>query len=184
MDHQATIVADLRRPDNSQATLSLAETEPGSFEASILASIPGVYRFHLRATGITTRGVAFTREQLLSGAVVVGGDNPPPRTGPPANGHDKQLCELLECLLKPEAFGKVLAEHNVNPTAVRSCVDAWCKARLAPPSQEELREREGTSTATGQIPAAARPAKGLVKEADSAAKSKKRGAKPPKPSGR
>jgi hypothetical protein len=38
----------------------------------------GVYRFRLVASGITMRGAPFTREQLVSGAVVPGGDQPFP----------------------------------------------------------------------------------------------------------
>jgi hypothetical protein len=86
------------------------------------------------------------REQLLSGAVAVGGDNPPPTTGPSTQARDTQLCELLECLLGPQALGRLLTEFKIDANAVRACVERWCKARLAPPSAQELREREGTLT--------------------------------------
>ncbi len=145
VDHRSTIRALVERPDNSQATITLAEIEPGTFEASTPATMQGVYRFHLLATGTTMRGVPFTREQELSGAVVLGGDNPPLTSGPSTRAHDKQLCDLLECLLGPNALGRFLSEHNVDPNAVRNCVERWCKQRLAGPSEEELREREGTS---------------------------------------
>jgi hypothetical protein len=145
VDHRATVIAKLERPDNSQATIALTEVEPGIFEASTRAAMQGVYRFRVIASGATMRGLPFTREQQLSGGVVLGGDNPPPTTGPSTRDDDEHLCQLLECLLGPAAFGRFLSEHNVDPNAVRSCIERWCKQRLAGPSPEELRKREGTS---------------------------------------
>lgn len=147
VDHRASARAELERPDNSKTTLTLAEVEPGIFEASTLATIQGVYRFRLLASGFTMRGVTFTREQLLSGTVVLGGDNPPPTTVPPTE-QDKQLCDLIECLLRPEACDRFLMEHKIDPGTVKGCIEKWCKQRLGPPSEEELRRREGTSPAS------------------------------------
>ena len=59
---------------------------------------------------------------------------------------DEQLCQLLECLLGPNALGRFLGQHNIEPNAVRSCIERWCKQRLAGPSKEELQQREGTLT--------------------------------------
>ena len=143
VDHRATVRADLDRPDGSQATIQLREYEPGSFEASMVAMIPGVYRFRVLASGLTLRRVAFTREELLSGAVVLGGDNPP-TTGSSSGSADSDLCQLIECLLEPEALGRFLAEHHVDPKAVRSCIEKWCEKRLGPPALDLLREREGS----------------------------------------
>lgn len=144
VEHRASMRAELERPDHSAATLSLAEVEPGIFETSTVAVISGVYRFRLLAYGATLRGHPFTREQLLSAAVVPGGDNPPPTSDPSTQGRDKQFCDLLMCLLKPEALGRFLSEHQIDPNRVRACVEQWCKERLGPPSEAELREREGT----------------------------------------
>jgi hypothetical protein len=65
---------------------------------------------------------------------------------------------LLECLLGPNALGGFLSKHNINPNGIRACIDRWCKERLAGPSAEELRQREGTAAAppapgaqTGQL---------------------------------
>jgi len=156
VDHRASVRAELERPDNSQATLTLAEVEPGIFGASTVAGIQGVYRFRLVASGVTMRRVAFTREQLLSGAVVLGGDNPAPTSDPSTHAHDAQLCDLLECLLRPEALGRFLTEHHVDPNAIQRCIEQWCKQRLGPPSAQELREREGSTappTQSGRLAA-------------------------------
>src|SRR5258708_16539605 len=141
----------MERPDNSQAAIAFTEIEPGIFEAATRATIQGVYRFHVTAYGATLRRLPCTREQQLSGAVVLGGDNPPPTSGTSMRGSDEALCQLLDCLLGPNALGRFLSEHNVDPNAVRGCIERWCKQRLAGPSAEELRQREGTSTPPAMI---------------------------------
>ena len=150
IDHRASIRAELERPDSSQTTIALAEVEPGIFETSTLASIPGVYRFRAIASGYTMRGVPFTREQLLSGAVVLGGDNPAPTSDPSTHTRDAQLCDLFECLLRPEALGNFLMEHHIDAKTLQRCVEEWCKQRLDSPSIEVLREREGSTAASAQ----------------------------------
>ena len=97
------------------------------------------------------RGLPFTREQLLSGAVVPGGDNPFPKSGPSTRGQDAALCRLLQCLLRPEALGRLLAEQHVDPNSLLKCVESWCEIRLAPPSEEELRQRKGVLMVEEQI---------------------------------
>jgi hypothetical protein len=103
----------------------------------------GVYRFRLVASGITMRGAPFTREQLVSGAVVPGGDQPFPKTDPDAIGGDEALCQLLHCLLRPEALGRWLADQKIDPSGLEKCIEQWCKSGPAVPSEEELRRREG-----------------------------------------
>jgi len=143
--HRASVRAEIERPDNSRFTLALPEVEDGRFEASTVATVPGVYRIRVLASGATVRGIPFTREQLLSATAILGGDNPLPTSGPDAKAHDEQLCKLIECLLSPKSFGKFLAKHEIDPKGVWSCVETWCKARLAGPSAQELAEREGTA---------------------------------------
>jgi hypothetical protein len=144
VDRRASVYAVVERPDGSQTTIALTEIEPGIFEAATPAGIQGVYRFHVIASGVTMRGLPFTREQQLSGGVVLGGDNPPLTSGPSTCTNDEQICQLLECLLGPNALGRFLSEHNVDPNAVRGCIERWCKQRQAGPSAEELQQREGT----------------------------------------
>ena len=145
VDHRAAVRAEVERPDTSQTTLALAEVEPGSFEARLPTNLQGVYRFRVLASGRTLRGVPFTREQLLSGAVVLGGDNPAPTSDPTAGTHNAQLCELLECLLRPEALGRFLKEHQVDPQVLQRCIKEWCEHRSGSLSVEQLREREGST---------------------------------------
>src|SRR5262249_4789287 len=137
VEDRASVIAEVERPDSSSTTLSLMEVEPGVFEASMPAAVQGVYRFRVLASGASLRGLPFTREQILSGAVVLGGDNPSPTSGPPA--HDKQLCDLLECLIRPEAFGRFLIERQVDINGIQRCIEQWCKERLGGLSEEEIR---------------------------------------------
>ncbi len=123
--------------------LALEENEPGVFASSMAAPIQGVYRFHVVASGLTMRGLLFTHEQVLSGAVVPGGNNTFPTSGPSTRGQDEALCKLLQCLLSPDALRRVLAAQHIDPNALQKCVERWCAARLAPPSEEELRQQEG-----------------------------------------
>jgi hypothetical protein len=62
---------------------------------------------------------------------------------PSTKAADEALCSLIECLLG--SLGGFLTQHNVDPKAVQSCVEAWCKVRLAGPTAKELAEREGTA---------------------------------------
>jgi hypothetical protein len=143
--HRATVRAELELPDNTRVTLALSEADPGRFQVSTTAILPGVYRIRVVASGVTMRGVPFTREHLLSATAILGGDNPLPTTVPSTTAHDEQLCKLIQCLLGPNAFGRLLKQHEVDPKAVSSCIETWCKARLAGPSAQELAEREGTA---------------------------------------
>jgi hypothetical protein len=137
-----TVQAELRRPDSTQTVISLAEVEPGVFETDVVASLAGVYQFHVLANGWTHRGEAFTREQLLTGVTVTGGNSPSPTT-PPVDRRDDLLCCLLGYLLKNEALGRFLAQHNIDAAALQRCVRACCDARNRPASKSELAEREG-----------------------------------------
>src|SRR5262249_17610781 len=47
VDHRASVSAELRRPDNSTATLLLMEVDPGTFETSLIATMAGIYHFPL-----------------------------------------------------------------------------------------------------------------------------------------
>jgi hypothetical protein len=82
IDHRAAVHAAVTRPDGTRFTLPLIEGEPGIFESSLQASIPGIYHCRAVAAGGTLRGKSFTREITLDGAVYRGGDGPPNPTRP------------------------------------------------------------------------------------------------------
>ncbi|MEO6098359.1 MAG: tyrosinase family protein [Fibrobacteria bacterium] len=82
VDHRATVFADVMRPDRTHFKQSLNEAEPGVFDASFPALLPGIYHCRIAAGGATLRGKAFTREITLDGAVYRGGDAPSTPTRP------------------------------------------------------------------------------------------------------
>lgn len=143
VERRASVRAELARPDGSSTILPMVEIEPGVFQAVETGSLQGVYRVRVVASGVTMRGAAFTREQLLSGAAVPGGDRPFPVSDPGSPGRDEALCQLLRCLLRPEALGHLLTSQKVDPAMLERCVEQWCKTRLDQPSADELRRREG-----------------------------------------
>lgn len=140
VSHRCSVNAELERPDGTSTLLGLAEVEDGVFEASVTATIEGVYRFRLLAHGATLRGMPFTREHLLTGAVLHRGDQPTP-TGDPAE--DSELCELINCLLDNGALDAFLKEHHIDPDELRRCLKHVCgsRGRL---TEEQMAEREGT----------------------------------------
>jgi|GEM_PF-1369190 len=144
VERRASVNAEVELPDNSRVTLPLAEVAPGRFQLNTAAAIAGVYRIRVLASGVTMRGSTFTREQLLSASAILGGNSPMPASGPSTKARDEQLCRLIECLLGPNAFGHLLEQHKADPKSVWSCVEHWCKSRLAGPTAQELAEREGT----------------------------------------
>jgi hypothetical protein len=143
--HRATVGAELELPDNGQITLALSETQPGRFEASTVATLAGVYKIRVVASGVTMRGVRFTREQLLSATAILGGDNPLPTSGPSTKARDQELCRLIQCLLGPKSLGGFLAQQGIESKALSQCFEMWCRGRLAGPTAQELAEREGTA---------------------------------------
>jgi hypothetical protein len=82
IDHRATVFATVTRPDRTGFTLPLVEVEPGIFEKSFQADMPGIYHCRVVAAGGTLRGKSFTREITLDGAAYRGGDEPSNPTRP------------------------------------------------------------------------------------------------------
>jgi hypothetical protein len=139
----ASVRAEVREPDGTSAVISLTEVKPGVFESALSAATTGVYQVRVVADGLTHRGETFTREQLLSGVTVIGGNTPPPRTAP-GDHRDEALCHLLECLLSTDVLGRFLQEHHIDAAALQKCVKTMCQSAGAPPTDRELAEREGT----------------------------------------
>lgn len=126
VERRATVRAELIRPDNSQTVLNLREVEPGAFEASIPAPMSGIYRFNVMAAGRTMRNRPFTREQLLTGAVWAGGDNPPPRSGDDPKDDRDRICKLINCLLQKDSIRRSLEKFGVNPDEILECIRGYC----------------------------------------------------------
>lgn len=130
MEKRAEVKAHIEYPDHTNGVLLLAEVQPGMFEASMIASMPGVYRFVMEATGVTYRGVPFTREQILNAAVFHAPDTGGPSTGGITKG---EVCGLLSCLLNEKnltrIFEESLKKQGVNIAGIRKCVEAFCEMK-------------------------------------------------------
>jgi hypothetical protein len=142
LTHRASITAYVERPDGTSAAKAMVEVDEGVFETSETAAVEGVYRFRLVAQGVTLRGLPFTREHLLTGAVVHGGDQPPPTSRPTTDGH---LCALISCLLDHGTLDAFLAEHRIDPGELRRCLKHVCEPGGIL-TADQITEREGTGT--------------------------------------
>lgn len=77
VEGRAEVMAEVTRPDGVLMRVPLDEELPGAFAGELTGAMAGVWRARIRARGHTHGQANFTREQQLSAAVVVGGDNPP-----------------------------------------------------------------------------------------------------------
>lgn len=119
VERRAQVEVEVSRPDGVTSVLPLTETAPGLFEAALIASVDGVWRLRVRARGRTLVGSGFTREQLLSAAVIPGGDRPPTR--PPAE--DGSLACLIRCLGREGGGRRWLEAQGIDPRRLLTCLE-------------------------------------------------------------
>ncbi|WP_456826718.1 S8 family serine peptidase [Cellulomonas sp. P5_E12] len=126
----ASVRAELTAPDGSTSTVTLTPTGGAVYEATVPAHLPGIYRFVVGAAGSTSRRMPFTRQQVVTGAVWRGGNDPDPTTddpGRPGTGTD-DVCHLLRCAaraMSPE-LRKQLEESGFSVDTFLKCT---CGAR-------------------------------------------------------
>lgn len=141
VDHRAGVRAEVTYPDGAHGVVALAEIEPGRFEAPLVGSSPGIYRFTVAAEGVTYRGNAFAREQILNGALFRTGDIMPPSIDPGPRPGDEALCGLLRCLLENDALRRFFGERGLDVDVVAPCVYRYCEQLLqTDQSQGTVRE--------------------------------------------
>ena len=131
VERRARVDVELTRPGGSVITVPLVESEPGTFEGNVRATLGGVYHARFLARGVTLRGTPFTREQLGSAAVWSEGNQP--YTPAVSTQPKDDLCRLLRCLLSEsnltrEAGGR-LRKPGVDLDGLRKCVAAFCSKR-------------------------------------------------------
>lgn len=132
LSHKAQVWTDVTRPDGSTAALAFHEHDGGQFSTDFTTTTPGVYRFRIRAQGMTQRGEPFTREKTLTAAVWRGGDTQ--GNGGAGGSHQPCVCELLKCLLgrdgviSPE-MEKRLEAVGVDIATARKCLEMICDGK-------------------------------------------------------
>jgi hypothetical protein len=137
---EASVWAEVVRPDGSSASVTLDRTDQGQYEGAHTTTASGIYRFRVRGRGRTRLGHPFEREQTMTAAVWAGGDRDadPSSQGEPAvvgwlNERDRRLCELLDCLLGGEVLSDVTVKRllgaGVNLEVLRKCLREYCAER-------------------------------------------------------
>lgn len=131
VEKRAQVRAELEYPDHTQGVLILPEIQPGVFETTMTANMPGIYRFTVQAKGGTYKGVPFTREQMLTAAVFH--EIRRPSGQPPFDADKDEWCRLLACLLSEKnlspKFEEWLKKEGINLDGIRQCVKAYCQRR-------------------------------------------------------
>jgi hypothetical protein len=95
IEQRAGVIAEVERPDHSRTTLAVSEAEPGVYRATMPATMAGTYHFRVIATGVSYKGVPFTREQLLTGAVFAGGNTPVTVGGTEPSTTASECCKTM-----------------------------------------------------------------------------------------
>lgn len=138
----ADVRSEVTHPDGTEETLVLDRTDVGVYETTLTADAPGIYRFRTVADGRTTREEPFTREEISTAPVWMGGvDVTGSRDG--ADSRD-ELCRLLECLLESGALGDEarawLKERGINLRALHRCLCEDADTTRGQLDQKALRE--------------------------------------------
>lgn len=134
----ATVRADVIRPDGTSSGLSLAAAEPGAYEAGLVATAAGVYRFDIAAAGHSARGRPFTREQTRTAPVWRGGDRPFPSDRTDPNRPPDGLCRVLACILRQKGLVATLERAGVDVRALRRCLREVCREPHLEAVEEDL----------------------------------------------
>jgi len=135
LETHPTVTAAVTYPDGAHGQIPFSELSPGEFEATLIGSQAGVYRFLVSAGGFSLRGAAFTREQLLT---IVLGSAPGPGEHP-GDGRDSPtrefICDLLTCILESGAIdGRTLESlkgSGVDLPRLLRCLERTCQPQLA-----------------------------------------------------
>ncbi len=129
---RAEVHVELTQPTGTSTTIVLTETSPGVFEATAMATLPGIYPARFLASGTTRTGTAFTRDLLRTGAVWRGGDAPPPNRTNDPRGRDADWCRLIMCLQDNDSVRRLLDRQGIDPKDLFRCLTEFCADRTRP----------------------------------------------------
>ena len=128
----ASVWAEVTTPSRYVLRVNLTQSDQGIYGGSFVATEPGIYSSRVRASGTSRRGLPFLREQTLTNAVWIGGNNP---TG----GKDGGLCHLLNCLFGQKGvitpqLEEMLRKLGIDLNSLRKCL-AECAQKGIPPNE-------------------------------------------------
>jgi len=131
----ASIWAEVTTPSRHVLHVHLAPSDQGVYGASFIAAEPGIYRSRIRASGTSRRGLPFLREQTLTNAVWIGGNNPS------GTGQGDGLCHLLNCLFGQKGVitpqtEDTLRRFGIDLNGLRKCLAECAQSRI--PSNERI----------------------------------------------
>jgi len=121
-----SVWAEMTRPDGTAISIPLIANEPGRFVATIREFAAGLYRFRIRAFGMTSSERAFTREQTLT--AVIGSTKP-------GNGNIRpDYCDLLDCITQTQhdpndATASWPGGLNVDWSSLARCLSKICRPK-------------------------------------------------------
>jgi hypothetical protein len=127
----ATVWADITKPDQTTLRLPLKAIEKGSWNSSFNTDISGIYQIRIYASGITSGGSNFTREKSLTASSYLGEDKKP-------NSdiidwfeeHDKKLCNFIKCILSDKVITeqgqKRLYDLGIDVKQLKECFSEIC----------------------------------------------------------
>jgi hypothetical protein len=95
LEQHAAVLVNVERPDHTMTAVALAEAEPGVYQGGLVATMSGIYRCNVIASGVNYKGKPFTREQLLTGAVFAGGDTPVTTGDGDPRGSTDECCRTI-----------------------------------------------------------------------------------------
>jgi hypothetical protein len=134
----ASVWAEVRTPGGTTHSLPLQQTAAGIYEGTFSATDTGIYRARVRATGASSLGYPFQREQTLTAAVWIGGGQPGLGASP-ANDPFRRLCAFLSCVLTGGALAPELEDRlrrlGLDPQRLRKCLTSLCPQGTLPENE-------------------------------------------------
>ena len=147
----ASVWADVVEPNGNRSVLNFTRTAAGSYAATWTTTLPGIYRFGIRAEGRTSGNARFMRAKELTAGVWAGGDRPFDPVGggtESTGGGDDGRCKTIMCFLDFVMKSSVLREwfkrFDLDIEGFRKCVERHCR-KGAPAT-------EGRPAAVGTLP--------------------------------
>lgn len=114
---RAGVVVQVNNPDKTSTSFTLKEEEAGIYSGAMIASMSGIYHFHVIANGVDYKAVPFTREAIVNGSVFLGGNRP---ATPVSSNND--LCKLITCLVHDKGIQDLLKKEKINPKIFIECL--------------------------------------------------------------